>query len=161
MQEWNRMKPLSQSSTMAAFILTQPIWFTLSAGQGYFLQAHMPLPFVRIGNVLQRGDVMGRWTSGCWLVDAGHFWLLYSWKCPHQRNIKAKIQSLREEGRKRERALTYSLQDTFLEQSILIKEDPQNIVIFFGYEDNTGDHIFFFTKPSFFGQVYPYFSFYA
>ncbi|XP_023368720.1 butyrophilin-like protein 1 isoform X1 [Otolemur garnettii] len=63
------------------------------------------------------------------------------------------------------RALAYCSQNIALEESLLIKEHPQKIVIFLDYEDSnlsfydvaSGAHIFSFTQPSFSGSVNPYF----
>ncbi|XP_062043154.1 butyrophilin-like protein 1 [Lepus europaeus] len=64
------------------------------------------------------------------------------------------------------RALGYCLQEIFIDESLRIEKDPQKIVIFLDYGDSdvsfydivSGDHIFSFTKSSFSGSLYPYFS---
>ncbi|XP_040838829.1 butyrophilin-like protein 1 [Ochotona curzoniae] len=84
---------------------------------------------------------------------------------PIRETSKKKFRVLEKQGA-RYRVLCYTPQDTFLDETLKIENSPQKIVIFLDYEDNdvsfydinSGDHIYSFTKSSFSGQVYPYFS---
>ncbi|XP_025718308.2 butyrophilin-like protein 1 isoform X1 [Callorhinus ursinus] len=99
------------------------------------------------------------WTLGIYEKPTGKIGL--------STDLQDKIFRVLEKKRCEYRALTCGPQDISLEGHLQIEKYPQKIVIFLDYEGHDisfydmtqGTHIFSFTQASFYGSLYPYFSF--